>query len=302
MILELSLFSRATRYNDLAKLYKKSDKADKFRNAIQCNAHAKIDSSMAIKLAISNGITPSTKAYFALGEAHVGLMEFKEGIRELNRAYLIDQENMEALKMLNDTYNKYILKLDPNDPITFYPTFSSQWLYSEGKYNKAIDFANEAIAIDQEDALAYYYRGVSCIGLKNYQQGLEDLNAVLQLYPEYAEAYYSLGRIYYLLGNVEQAIIECDKCIYLNPPALLKARALSNRGDSNSMIGNHHQAIIDFNNAINLNPNAGFFYRARGFAYRRLGDHQQSIKDMKTAAKLGDNKAQDFLRDSGIDW
>lgn len=302
MILELGLFSRAIRYNDLAKLYKESDKADKFSNAIRCNAHAKIDSSKAIKLAISNGITPSTKAYFALGAAHVGLIEFKEGIRALNRAILIDNENMEAAIMLNDTYNKYISKGDLNADMLIYPTISSEMLYSKGEYSKAIAQSNEAIAIDEEDVLAYYYRGVSYIGLNNYQQGIEDLNTVLQLYPKYAEAYYSLGRIYYLLGNVEQAIIECDKCISLNPPALLKAFTLFYRGDSNLRIGNYHQAITDFNNGINLNPNAGILYRGRGFVYRRLGDHQQSIKDMRTAAKLGDNKAQDFLRDSGIDW
>ena len=37
------------------------------------------------------------------------------------------------------------------------------------------------------------------------------------------------------------------------------------------------------------------FYSISSEGLRRSGD-------MKTAAKLGDNKAQDFLRDSGIDW
>jgi tetratricopeptide (TPR) repeat protein len=46
----------------------------------------------------------------------------------------------------------------------------------------------------------------------------------------------------------------------------------------------------------------GEAYYNRGFAYGKLGDHRQAIKDYKTAARLGDKDAQDYLRSKRISW
>ena len=62
------------------------------------------------------------------------------------------------------------------------------------------------------------------------------------------------------------------------------------------------QAIKDYDKAIELNPQDAIAYFNRGIAYGKLGNYQQAIKDFKTAARLGNEKAQDYLRSQGIEW
>lgn len=65
-------------------------------------------------------------------------------------------------------------------------------------------------------------------------------------------------------------------------------------------LDNYQQAILDFNRTIELNPEYAEAYYYRGNAYNRIGEYQQAIKDFKVAARLGNKKAQDFLRKQGI--
>jgi hypothetical protein len=43
-------------------------------------------------------------------------------------------------------------------------------------------------------------------------------------------------------------------------------------------------------------------YLNRSIAYIRLGDNNLAVNDLKTAAKLGDERAKNFLRSKGISW
>jgi hypothetical protein len=54
--------------------------------------------------------------------------------------------------------------------------------------------------------------------------------------------------------------------------------------------------------AIKLNPKHTEAYFGCRFTYNELGNHQQAIRDMKIAARLGYKPVQDYLREQGIDW
>lgn len=115
----------------------------------------------------------------------------------------------------------------------------------------------------------------------------------------------------------EEAKDAFTKAIEIKPDDAL---AYYNRGLAYGKLGNHEQAIEDFTKTIELtyagvydtSQKKGFFplptflnteaYYNRGVAYDKLGNYQQAIKDYQIAARLGNEPAQDFLREKGISW
>lgn len=60
--------------------------------------------------------------------------------------------------------------------------------------------------------------------------------------------------------------------------------------------------IAIFNRAIEENPEVAVLFRDRAVAYGMIGDQGHGIEDLKMAARLGNEDAQDLLRSKGINW
>jgi Tfp pilus assembly protein PilF len=58
----------------------------------------------------------------------------------------------------------------------------------------------------------------------------------------------------------------------------------------------------DYDKAIELDPKDAEAYHCRAVVYEELGDHQNALKDYKTAAKLGSKDAQKYLKTKGVNW
>jgi tetratricopeptide (TPR) repeat protein len=67
-------------------------------------------------------------------------------------------------------------------------------------------------------------------------------------------------------------------------------------------LGNYREAIGDYNKALSINPKYAEIYNNRAFVYLRLGNTNQAIEDLKTAARLGYKGAQNALRSKGMEW
>jgi Flp pilus assembly protein TadD len=70
---------------------------------------------------------------------------------------------------------------------------------------------NKAIAIDPNDAKAYYNRGVLYYGQGKLKLALVDWNKAIALNPNLAEAYANSGLLYMKMGNTEAAKTNLQK-------------------------------------------------------------------------------------------
>lgn len=112
-------------------------------------------------------------------------------------------------------------------------------------------------------------------------------------------AYGNRGYTYAALGNYQQAIVDYDRTIEICPKYAIN---YFNRGTAYAVLGDPEQAIANFDKAIEIDPKFVDAYRTRAATYLRLGNYDQGFKDLKAAAALGCEPAQNYLRSQGTNW
>lgn len=86
-----------------------------------------------------------------------------------------------------------------------YTQEGEQLLLRYSKYDEAEETLTKAIKYDKGNYEAYYYRGCARINAKNYKGAIEDLQKAVELKPDYADAYFNLGRTYYIMQDEDKA-------------------------------------------------------------------------------------------------
>lgn len=99
-----------------------------------------------------------------------------------------------------------------------------------------------------------------------------------------AATYSNRGVIWARSGEVGKALADHNKAVEIMPDS---PGALINRANAYLRDQNYNDAILDYDRAIELT--GGSFAPAffnRGWAYRRIKDDKQALKDFETAARL----------------
>ena len=128
------------------------------------------------------------------------------------------------------------------------------------------------------------------------QKAIEYLNNAIKLQPNNADIYNLRGNIYGKLGQNQLAIDDFSKSIQLNPN---NPDDYNNRGSIYNKIGQYQQAIEDFNEAIRLNPNDALFYNNRGAIHLRHGNKILGCLDAQKACALKFCEALEWAKKEG---
>lgn len=128
---------------------------------------------------------------------------------------------------------------------------------------------------------------------------LDQVNEAIRASPTNAINYYNRGVIYTTQLKHEAAIDDYSKAIELDPNF---SGSYLNRCTEYISLNEFVKALFDCSNAIKLNPNLSeaFFNRAKIHAH--IGRRENSVDDMKQAARLGNLEAIKILRKNNIDW
>ena len=73
------------------------------------------------------------------------------------------------------------------------------------KYEEAEEAFTKAIKYDKSNYEAFYYRGCAKVNATKYKDAIVDFEKAIELKPNYADAYFNLGRTYYLLNDEDKA-------------------------------------------------------------------------------------------------
>jgi tetratricopeptide (TPR) repeat protein len=130
---------------------------------------------------------------------------------------------------------------------------------------------------------------------RNIQEAIVDCDRAITLNPKHTNAYLTRGAVKIALRDFQGAIDDFDRAITLNPKYAL---AYNNRGAAKIALKDFQGAIDDFDRAIILDPKYADTYSNRGEAKYKLGDKYGATKDMNYATKL--KPPQQGLLDNSI--
>ena len=86
-----------------------------------------------------------------------------------------------------------------------YTEEGSKLLLRYSQYEEAEEALTKAIKYDKHNYEAYYYRGCAKINAQKYEEAIGDFEKAVELKPDYADAYFNLGRAYYIMHDEDKA-------------------------------------------------------------------------------------------------
>lgn len=151
---------------------------------------------------------------------------------------------------------------------------------------KAVEFAEKAVKLNPKLSHAHQFLGGAYNTLGRYDEAIAEMNEAVRLEPNNAGAHGSLARAYWIgKGMVEEAIIELDHAVSINPQAGYSYLQLV---FLHTLIGNYTRAEAAAEHAIELQEKyisgkeglqvVGAHTRL-GYCYYRQGRYDEAIQE-----------------------
>lgn len=187
------------------------------------------------------------------------------------------------------------------DPTYFQAyTNKAHALANVGRLGEALDVIRRSVQFStksDDDVYLSWCRRLSRLGRSwaakgEYDEAVAASTIVIELRPDYAEAYLDRGRTWASRGEYDKALVDETKAIELRPDL---AEAYLNRGRTWASKGEYDTARDDFTTAVQLRPDLGEAYLHRGQMWAAQGEHDKALDDIATANKLRPDLAKQYL-------
>ena len=73
--------------------------------------------------------------------------------------------------------------------------------FEQGDFPSAYSYFSQAIKLDKENAVAYYYRGRANEKMLNFKKAISDYTSAINISPNFIEAYFNRGYTYDQIDN-----------------------------------------------------------------------------------------------------
>lgn len=230
-----------------------------------------------------------SSAYSFRAESYIGLKKYNEAIDDVISALGIDRDRKafyELQELADSAFEQTVAKLkvqkikEPNE---------QSWDYDLGivyeraaKYNKAIAYYKESL--EKESNIITASRISSCYDdLGDYDKALEYCNQAIALDSVKANYLYEKANILDNAGRTKEAIKTMSDYIANTPD---EPAGYYQRGWFKDYSGDIEGALEDYTMAITLQPNVAYAYLNRGVLYRLKGENAKAESDFKQVVRL----------------
>jgi len=141
-------------------------------------------------------------------------------------------------------------------------------LHREGHYPEAIAAFQEAVNLQLNSFMAWYYLGISLAAERRYGEAIEPLKTALDLQPDYIQAHVALGDAHLKLGEIGEARAAYMRALELNQNY---AAAHDGLGRLLESIGKDDDAEAAYRKALEINVAFADAYTHLGEMYLRRG-------------------------------
>ena len=230
-----------------------------------------------------------SSAYSFRAESYIGLKKYNEAIDDVISALGIDRDRKafyELQELADSAFEQTVAKLkvqkikEPNE---------QSWDYDLGivyeraaKYNKAIAYYKESL--EKESNIITASRISSCYDdLGDYDKALEYCNQAIALDSVKTNYLYEKANILDNTGRTQEAIKTMSDYIANTPD---EPAGYYQRGWFKDHSGDIEGALEDYTMAITLQPNEAYAYLNRGVLYRLKGENAKAESDFKQVVRL----------------
>lgn len=230
-----------------------------------------------------------SSAYSFRAESYIGLKKYNEAIDDVISALGIDRDRKvfyELQELADSAFEQIVAKLkvqkikEPNE---------QSWDYDLGivyeraaKYNKAIAYYKESL--EKESNIITVSRISSCYDdLGDYDKALEYCNQAIALDSVKTNYLYEKANILDNAGRTQEAIKTMSDYIANTPD---EPAGYYQRGWFKDHSGDIEGALEDYTMAITLQPNVAYAYLNRGVLYRLKGENAKAESDFKQVVRL----------------
>ena len=230
-----------------------------------------------------------SSAYSFRAESYIGLKKYNEAIDDVISALGIDRDRKafyELQELADSAFEQTVAKLkvqkikEPNE---------QSWDYDLGivyeraaKYNRAIAYYKESL--EKESNIITASRISSCYDdLGDYDKALEYCNQAIALDSVKTNYLYEKANILDNAGRTQEAIKTMSDYIANTPD---EPAGYYQRGWFKDHFGDIEGALEDYTMAITLQPNVAYAYLNRGVLYRLKGENAKAESDFKQVVRL----------------
>ena len=230
-----------------------------------------------------------SSAYSFRAESYIGLKKYNEAIDDVISALGIDRDRKafyELQELADSAFEQTVAKLKVQK---IKESNEQSWDYDLGivyeraaKYNKAIAYYKESL--EKESNIITASRISSCYDdLGDYDKALEYCNQAIALDSVKANYLYEKANILDNAGRTQEAIKTMSDYIANTPD---EPAGYYQRGWFKDHSGDIEGALDDYTMAITLQPNEAYAYLNRGVLYRLKGENAKAESDFKQVVRL----------------
>ena len=158
-----------------------------------------------------------------------------------------------------------------------------------GDLKMAMRRFNQAWLLDPGNADVYYGFGTILKRQNKYDEAIKMFDKVIEIKPDFWQAYNDRGNCYRDKGNLDQAISSFTQSLQINPKSSL---SYFNRGIAFCVNQQFDQGVSDFTKVIEMDAKDREAYYQRACAYFYLKEYDKSWQDVNKARELGYNRIQ----------
>ncbi len=162
-------------------------------------------------------------------------------------------------------------------------------LYGQGRLAEVAQLSASMATEFPNSPILYNILGAANMGLRNFEEAIENFKKALQIKPDYAEAHNSLGIALQSRGRFPEAIASYEKSLQIKPDLV---EAHNNHGAVLKEQGRLDEAIASFGKALKIDPRFVEAYNNLGAALKEQGRLDEAIASFSRALLIKPDYAE----------
>ncbi|HFD32445.1 MAG TPA: tetratricopeptide repeat protein, partial [Gammaproteobacteria bacterium] len=256
----------------------KSQSASRLEEVQTAFESGDLSGALSLLNAILSVDKDNAEAHAKTGVILVRMGRFHEGVEHLKRSIELAPENIEYYKSLAYSYE---FRLQYDDAIRIFQQIrelsvpdskdhqeavkkieflTATKLARGGQVDKALPIFSQLIQKYPDDYLIRYSLGLSYFFLRKMDEAQVEFERVVEINPRYANAYLNLASIYERKGEISKAIENLETAANLGANSAIGKRAQERLGiiEANLIAssGNHQDALDILKDVVAINPNS----------------------------------------------